>query len=102
MDRVLSFLSLATKAGKTASGEFATEKAVKDGRAFLVITAADASDNTKKHFKDMCAYRSIPFRIYSDKEKLGMACGKEYRAQVAICDKGFSDNMIRLLTEVEI
>ena len=43
-------ISLATKAGKTASGEFSTEKEVKTGYAELVIVATDASENTKKKF----------------------------------------------------
>ena len=46
MNRALSMISLATKAGKTKSGEFMTEKEVKEGRAHLVIVADDASDNT--------------------------------------------------------
>ncbi len=36
------------KAGKVASGEFSTEKAVKTGKARLVIVADEASANTKK------------------------------------------------------
>ena len=51
MNRALSMISLATKAGKTKSGEFMTEKEVKEGRAHLVIVADDASDNTKKKFQ---------------------------------------------------
>ena len=39
----LSLAGLAAKAGKVVSGEFATEKAVKTGKAYLVITAQDAS-----------------------------------------------------------
>ena len=102
MDRVLSFISIAAKAGKIASGEFATEKAIKDGKAYLVIAAGDASDNTKKHFEDMCRYRKIRFCVYGTKESLGKACGKDYRSNIAVCDKGFSDNIDRLLAEVEI
>ena len=49
--KALSLVSLATKAGKTASGEFCTEKEVKTGMAELVIVAEDASANTKKKFK---------------------------------------------------
>jgi len=51
--KALSLVSLATKAGKTASGEFCTEKEVKTGMAELVIVAEDASANTKKKFKNM-------------------------------------------------
>ena len=37
--KVLNLIGLATKAGKTASGEFMTEKSVKSGKAFLVIVS---------------------------------------------------------------
>ena len=36
-DRVLSMIGLAQKAGKVASGEFATEKAVKTKKASVVV-----------------------------------------------------------------
>ena len=49
-------LGIAAKAGGVASGEFSTEKAVKDGRAWLVIVASDASENTQKHFRDMTTF----------------------------------------------
>ena len=54
--KIFSSLGLATKAGKTQSGEFSTEKSVKSFKAFLVIVAEDASDNTKKMFTNMCTY----------------------------------------------
>ena len=47
-DKILSMLGLAKKAGKLAGGEFSVEKAVKSGRAAVVIVAADASQNTHK------------------------------------------------------
>lgn len=49
-DKVLSMLGIAAKSGSVVSGEFSTEKAVKEGRAYLVIVAGDSSDNTKKMF----------------------------------------------------
>ena len=100
-DKILSFISLAQKAGKTACGQFLAEKAIKEGKAYAVIVTKDASDNTKKHIKDMCAYRDIPCFEYSDKENLGRTCGKEERSVTAICDTGFADNIKRLLAEVE-
>ena len=50
--KIFSLIGLATRARKTVSGEFATEKAVKSFKACLVIVAEDASDNTKKLFQD--------------------------------------------------
>ena len=58
-DKILSMLGLAEKAGKIASGEFSTEKAVKSHQAFLVIVANDASGNTKKMFQNMCAFYQV-------------------------------------------
>ena len=67
----LSLAGLAAKAGKVVSGEFATEKAVKTGKAFLVITARDASENTKKKFNDMCRYYQVPILHHRVKGGVG-------------------------------
>ena len=88
-DKVISLLGLAERAGKIASGEFAAEKAVKIGKARLIIVAEDASDNTKKKMKNMTAYQ-VPFACYSQKELLGHGIGKEFRASLAVLDGGFA------------
>ena len=88
--KALSLVSLATKAGKTASGEFCTEKEVKTGMAELVIVAEDASANTKKKFKNMCDFYEVPIYFYGDKDTLGNAIGKEFRATLAVTDAGFA------------
>ena len=67
-DKALSMIGLAARAGKVASGEFSTEKAVKSSKAHLVIVALDASDNTKKMFRNMCDFYKVPFHIYGTKE----------------------------------
>ena len=66
---VLSMLGLAAKAGKVASGEFSTEKEVKSGNACLVIVAEDASDYTKKLFRNKCKYNEVPMEIIATKEE---------------------------------
>ena len=89
-NKALSMIGLATKAGKVASGEFCTEKEVKSGRAYLVIVADDASDNTKKKFQNMCDFYQVPIYFYKDKDTLGHAMGKEFRASLVILDEGFA------------
>ncbi len=95
-------LGLCARAGKAKSGEFAAEKAVKEGKAFLVILAKDSSFNTKKKFKDICSFRGIPVKEYSSKEELGRSIGKEYRSMVAVTDKGLSEAIIRKMKEVDM
>ena len=87
---IYSMLGLATKAGKTASGEFMTEKAVKSGTAWLVIVSEEASDNTKKMFTNMCRFYEVPLHIFGTKEELGNSMGKEFRASAAVTDPGFA------------
>ena len=96
-DKVLSLISLATKAGRCASGEFMTEGQTKSGRASLVVVAEDASDNTKKLFFNKCKYYNIPCFVYGSKQELGEATGNDSRASIAITDRGFSETINRLL-----
>ena len=94
-DKVLSLISLATKAGRCASGEFMTESEVKSGRATLVVVAEDASDNPQKKFRDMCEFYEVPIIVYGDKDTLGHAMGKQFRASLAILDEGFTKGILK-------
>lgn len=100
-DKVLSLISLATKAGRAVSGEFSTEKEVKSGRASAVVVAKDASDNTKKKFQNMCDFYQVPIYFYADKDTLGHAMGKEFRASLAILDTGFAKGMKKAMDTKE-
>ena len=98
-DKVAGLIGLATKAGKTADGEFCTEREVKSGKAALVIVAGDASDNTKKKFQNMCDFYKVPIYFYKDKDTLGHAMGKEFRASLAILDQGFAGSIKKYMEE---
>lgn len=93
-DKVLSLIGLSKKAGKLKSGEFSVEEEIKKRKAKLVVVALDASDNTKKKYKDMCSFRNIPIYLYSEKTTLGKWLGSEERAAVAITDDGFARSII--------
>ncbi|MDO5135516.1 MAG: ribosomal L7Ae/L30e/S12e/Gadd45 family protein [Eubacteriales bacterium] len=88
--KVRALIGLATKAGKVVSGEFSTEKSVKTGKGQLVIVAEDASGNTKKKFRNMCEFYQVPIYFLLDKESLGKAIGKEFRASLAVQDENFA------------
>ena len=63
----------------------------------MVIVAGDASDNTKKKFRNMCEYYKVPIRFYADKDTLGHAMGKEFRASLPVLDAGFAKGIMRHL-----
>ena len=100
-NKVLSMLGLSMKAGKVKSGAFAATDAIKSGKAWRVIIATDASDNTKKEFSDMCTFYEVPFSEYSTKEDLGRAIGKEERSVLAVCDEGFAKALEKNLRELD-
>ena len=89
-DKALGLVGIATKERKVVSGEFMTENAVKSGDAMLVIIASDASDKKKKKFSNMCEFYKVPLRVYATKDELGRAMGKEFRASLAVTDKGLA------------
>ena len=100
-DRILSLLGLAKRAGKIASGEFSTERAVKSGQAHLVIVSNEASENTQKMFRNMCEFYKAPMYLYAQKESLGHALGKGFRASLAVLDEGFASSIKEKLENAE-
>lgn len=92
-DSVLSLISIAKKAGKTAAGEFQTETAVKSGKAYLVIVSTEASENTQKKIRNMCSFYEVPYSVYGTKEALGAAIGCEFRASIAVLDEGLANSL---------
>lgn len=96
-DRVLSLLGIAARGRNLVSGEFAVEKAVKERKTFLVIVANEASDNTKKKFRNMCEFYEVPIAEYGTKDSLGHAIGKEERSSIGITDQGLSNGILKLI-----
>lgn len=93
--KVFNLIGLAMRAGKVASGEFSTEKAVKSGKARLVFVAEDASDNTGKMFANLCTYYRVPICIFGTKDELGHAIGREMRASLAVTEEGFAKALVK-------
>ena len=94
---VLSLISIAKKAGKIAAGEFQTETAVKSGKASLAIISSEASDNTKKKFRNMCTFYNVPIVFFGTKAELGAAIGCEFRASLAVLDEGLAGSIEKKL-----
>lgn len=99
-NKVLQMLGLAARGRNLVSGEFQTERSVKDGSAMLVIVAEDASANTKKLFTDKCSYYKVPVRLYGTKAALGRAIGKDLRSSLAITNAGLAATIIKNLEAI--
>lgn len=96
--KLLSALGLSMRAGKCIAGEELVLKAIRNGKAHLVVVASDASANTVKKFQDKCKYYEIDCVQISTREEIGRSIGKRDRVVLAITDTGFAA-MIRKHSE---
>ncbi len=96
-NKIFSFLGLAMRSGNLVSGEDATLLELKKNKIKLVLIAEDASENTKKTFMDKSQFRNIEYVLFGNKEELGKAIGKEYRAVIGIKDENFARKIKQLL-----
>ncbi|MFD0711315.1 YlxQ family RNA-binding protein [Paenibacillus sp. GCM10027626] len=99
MNKTLSLLGMAMRAGKLVTGDETVLKAVRQGKAKLVIVAGDASDNTKKKYRDKCSTYGVAVKELYDRVTLGQAIGKEARVIIAVMDAGFSSSIQRSLSQ---
>lgn len=97
--RAASMLGIARRAGKVESGEYATEQALRRGRARLLILSADASDNTVKKFINMAEGHHVPVFRFRSKAELGHAIGTGDRSCLAVTDDGLAGAVSKYLEE---
>ena len=83
-------LSLAQKAGKLVSGDFAVKAALKAGTVQLLVVAQDTAPNSKKELCYLAAQAGVPVLELLTRWELGSAIGKGQRAAAAITDSNFA------------
>ena len=88
--KLFNSLGLCRRAGRCQSGEFAAERAVKAGKAKLVLLEETASENTRERFTALCAGRKVPLKLVPE---VGRAIGREGHVVMAVTDMQFT-NMI--------
>ncbi len=102
MDKLLSMLGLAKKAGRLEVGEEPVGGAARARDARLIVVASDAAENTLRrvrHFADagQCLWVKIP----ATKDELGRAVGRTSCAMVAVTDIGFAEAAAKKLAEYD-
>lgn len=90
MDKALSMIGLAKRAGRITSGADMVEDAIRQGKAKLVVIASDAAKNSRKSISDCCGYYNVKYLIYSDKEQLARAIGTDVAVAISVNDEGLA------------
>ena len=100
--RAASLLSLASRAGKIASGEGSAEKSLQSGACELIIVSSEASANTKKKFVNKCHFYGKQVVVSGTAEDLGTAVGKGARVVVSVNDAGFAKLLKECVNESRV
>ena len=96
-ERLKGMIGLAVKSGKTLSGSFAVEGAVKRNRAKLVIIDGRASQNTIRQFQTMCERCGSKCVVLEDSGVLETLLSRDNRTLLAVTDSGFATAILEIL-----
>lgn len=103
MDKALSYLALARKAGLAELGEEPAGTAAGAGRAQLIVVASDASDHTWRKAKSLVSGTDQQLlRLPYTKDMMGLAIGRTSLAIAAITDAGIAKSLVESLGQPEV
>ena len=102
MTNSIRMLGIARKAGFIEIGEEATGTAVRAKKARIIISAADASENSRHRAVNFAKLGGVPEIVVPfTKYELGAALGKGTPAMLAITDIGLASSFISKLSAEE-
>jgi len=101
MDRILSLLGFAKKAGKLVTGSNAVLRSILSLESCIVIVNKDAGKSVKEKFKRLCEENDIKFYILGNEEEFCWATGEKNKVIYSVCDAGFSNKLVQLIEGLE-
>lgn len=90
INKLLSSIGLARKAGKVLLGADVVCDAAKGGKVKLILVSEGASENTKRRIRECSETAKVKMTVVeAETEALGAAVGKRPLACVGITDENF-------------
>ena len=101
MERILSMIGLAHKAGRVEIGEEPVGSAARAKKARIILVAGDAAASSVRRAMGFAnAGSCLCLVIPATKEQLGRALGRTSCAMAAVTDIGFANALMKLLAEL--
>ena len=88
-----ALLGLARRAGALERGTGSTQRAVKDGRARLVLLARDATQVQRDKVMKLLRHQETPRVVVGSRAELGAAVGSAPLSAVAVTEAGFASQL---------
>lgn len=103
MDSIGSLLGLALRAGRLAVGEEPVRAASRSHKAYLLLLASDAADNTirRAHHFTQTGTNTTCLTLPLTKEELGSSLGRASCAILAVTDVGFAAALAKKLADID-
>ncbi len=93
----IALLGMARRAGALACGTGSTRRALKEGRARLVLLAQDASKTQRDKVMKLLRHRKTPRATFGTREALGSAVGSAPVSAVAVTDRELAKELVARL-----
>ena len=102
MERILSLLGLAHKAGRVEIGEEPVGSAARAKKARIILVAGDAAASSVRRAMGFAnAGSCLCLVIPATKEQLGRALGRTSCAMAAVTDIGFAEAIVKKLAALD-
>lgn len=101
MNKFFNFLGLVKRSGNLIEGYSKCDEQRNRRNFYLVLLAEDASNTTKKKFRNHCTEKNIHIIEGFSKEELGNSIGREEIKILAIVDKNMAEKLITLYQNEE-
>jgi len=102
MDKALNYLALAKKGRLAELGEEPVGAIAREGKAYVILVAGDASDHTWRRAKSFAAGTAQQcVRLSCTKEEMGFVVGRTSLAIAAITDVQLALALVKSLGEPE-
>lgn len=96
MNKFFNFLGLAKRAGNVIEGYSKCDEERNRRAIYLFIISNDASNSTKKKFKNHCLLKNVRFIEDFSKEEIGLSIGREEVKILAITDENMANKLYTL------
>lgn len=100
MDKILSLLGFAKKAGKLVTGSNAVLRSILYQEAYVVIVTKDAGKSVKEKFKRLCLENNVKFYIVGSEQELELATGERNKVIYSVTEAGFSNKLVELINSL--
>lgn len=96
MNKFFNFLGLTKRSGNLIEGYSKCDEQRNRINLYLIILSDDASDSTRRKFRNHCSEKEIPLIEDFTKEELGYAIGRAEVKILAIKDKNMAEKLLSL------